>query len=195
MSPVEYGSPWNRACRESLLKASWVQSRRISRSHIRNWKRTRPSAWTNCTGWASFKQMVTVYGPVHLKDESKVLQSRFHIEIPHVMSDPERGRICGLLECLFGRRLPGISSLHSPSEVMLTSTVLSGPIQEISGFRFLCSCTRVLAFGNTRRAPRRWAVLSKSFLWRISRSFKRRKENQYVEGPKKCDGPTGVCAR
>ncbi len=120
MSAVEYGLPWNRARRESLLKASSVRSRRASRFHTRNWKRIRPSAWTNCTGWASFKQTVTVYRPVHLEDESKVLQSWFHIEIPHVMSDPERGRICGLLERLFGSRLPGISSPHSPSEVMLT---------------------------------------------------------------------------
>src|SRR5260370_22643862 len=120
MSPVEYGLPWNRAHRESLLKASSVPSRRTSTFHTRNWKRTRPSAWTNCTGWASFKQTVTVYRPVHLEDESKVLQSSFHIEARHVMSDPARGRICGLLQCLFGRRLPGISSVHIPSQVMLT---------------------------------------------------------------------------
>ncbi len=68
------------------------------------------------------------------------------------MSDPERARICGPLNRSFDWRQPSISPIHSPSEVMLTSTVVSGPIQEISGFRFLCSSSRVLAFGNTRKA-------------------------------------------
>ena len=79
-----------------------------------------------------------------------MLQSSLHIEIPEVISDPERGRICDPLNCLFDSRLPSTSPMDGPSAVVLASTLLSGPTKKSLGVRFRCSSKRVLAFGNTR---------------------------------------------
>src|SRR5437667_12476269 len=80
-------------------------------------------------------------------DESKALQSSLHIELPEVISDPERARICDPLNCLFDPRPP--STFPIPSAVVLASTLLSGPTKKILGVRFRCSSKRVLAFGNS----------------------------------------------
>ena len=60
-----------------------------------------------------------------------MLQSRLDIETPEVISDPQRGRICDPLNRLLDSTVPSASPIHSPSEVMPASTVLSGPTQEI----------------------------------------------------------------
>jgi len=122
-----------------------------------------------------------------------VLRCRLHIGKPEVISDPDQGRACGSLKCLLERNLPGISPLHSSSEVMLASSVLPDPTQEISGFRFLCSYARVLVFRTTPKG-RGSAQLCQIFSDKLPGTLGE-EGNQYVEAAKQRGFPTGVCAR
>src|SRR5882762_1273854 len=91
--------------------------------------------------------MATVNRPKLSEKEVKVLQGRLAIETAEVTSDPERGRIPDLMDSMFERSLPHILQPDGWPENKRVSPLVAASTLEVSGFRFLCCCPRVVSFG------------------------------------------------
>ncbi len=103
------------------------------------------------------------------------------------ISDSERGWTCDPLDRKLQRRLPDISPLHSCNEGFVASPLLSDPSRDVSEFRFLCCCPRVLVFGNAQTAAGMCSCL-KSSSCAIVRNFGRRHHKLWFPNQRGCIG-------